>query len=117
MRDDRLRLLDIVEGIENIEKYSSGGRDAFDELIRIWMVHHIQIIGEASANLSADFRERHSEIEWARIVAMRNILIHQYFGIDWQEVWDTTVKDLPQLKTKIQSILRELEESSGPETL
>jgi uncharacterized protein with HEPN domain len=116
MREDRLRLVDILEAIENVERYSSKGRRTFkdDELIRIWILHHIQIIGEASANLSADFRDRYSQIEWARIEAMRNILIHQYFGIDWQEVWDTAAKDLPQLKTKIQSVLHELGESPGP---
>jgi len=116
MRDDRLRLLDILEAIENIEKYSSRGHEAFvrDELIRIWIVYHIQTIGEASANLSVSLRDRYPGTRWTRIISMRNILVHQYFGIDWQEVWDTAVRDLPQLKIRIQSILREWSENAGP---
>jgi uncharacterized protein with HEPN domain len=119
MRDDRTRLLDILEAIENVEKYLSRGHDAFvnDELIRVWIVHHIQNIGEAAANLSIDFREQYAQVPWARIIAMRNILVHQYFGIDWQEVWDTAVQDLPPLKTQIQSILDELAERPGERDL
>jgi len=111
MRDDRSRLLDILEAIENVEKYSSRGHEAFvqDELIRVWIVYHIQTIGEAAANLTMGLRERFTGIPWTRIVSMRNVLIHQYFGIDWQEVWDTAVRDIPRLKTQVQSILRELE--------
>lgn len=78
---------------------------------RVWIVHHIQTIGEAAANLQSGFQEQHAQVPWARIVAMRNILVHQYFGIDWQEVWDTAVLDLPQLKVQIEAILRELEPS------
>jgi uncharacterized protein with HEPN domain len=114
MRDDRTRLLDILEAIEQIEKYSSRGHDAFvhDELIRVWIVHHIQTIGEAAASLMAEIREQYSQVPWARIVAMRNMLVHEYFGIDWEEVWETAIRDLPQLKTQIQSILGELVKSS-----
>jgi uncharacterized protein with HEPN domain len=59
MRDERSRLLDILEAIENAEKYSSSGQKAFEEseLIRVWIAHQIQIIGEASASLSKDFRD------------------------------------------------------------
>ncbi len=115
MRDDRTRLLDILEAIENVDKYLSRGHNAFlnDELIRVWIVHHIQNIGEAAANVTIEFRKQYLQVPWAQIISMRNILVHQYFGIDWQEVWDTAVGDLPQLKTQIQSILSELEESAG----
>jgi uncharacterized protein with HEPN domain len=109
MRDERSRLLDILEAIENVEKYFVLGKEAFEEseLIRVWMAHQIQIIGEASANLSAEFRHQHPQIPWARIIGMRNILVHQYLGTDWQEVWDTAVTDLPKLKTEAQRILRQ----------
>jgi uncharacterized protein with HEPN domain len=115
MRDQRTRLLDILEAIENVEKYLARGHEAFahDELVRVWIAHHIQTIGEAAANLATDFREQYAQVPWARIIAMRNILVHQYFGIDWQEVWDTAVRDLPPLKTQIQSILDELDQIPG----
>ena len=66
MRDDREWLLDILDAIEKIEKYSSRGRQAFeeDELIQNWMLHQLQIIGEALRCISNDFRREHSDIPW-----------------------------------------------------
>ena len=115
MRDDESRLLDILEAIENVQKYTSKGHEAFsqDELVRVWIAHHIQTIGEAAANLSLDFRESHSHVPWRRMIGMRNILVHQYFGIDWHEVWDTAVTDLPSLKIQIRGILDERAEGDG----
>ena len=109
MRNDRERLLDIVEAIERIEKYAARGRDAFEreELIQNWIVHHLQIIGEASRGLSDDFTRQRSEVPWPKIVGMRNILVHRYFGIDPQAVWSVVEADLPALRASIESILRE----------
>jgi uncharacterized protein with HEPN domain len=115
MRNDRERLLDVLEAIANIERRTSSGKAAFvaDELLQIWVVHHIQIIGEASANVSPALRERHPGIPWADVVAMRNVLVHHYFGIDLQQVWDTVTTDLPKLKHDIETVLSEL--NAGPE--
>lgn len=109
MRDDRSRLLDVIEAIERIERYAARGRQAFetDELLQTWVVHHIQIIGEAVRKLSDALRSAHPEIPWAQIIAMRNIVVHDYFGVDTQEVWAAVERDLPDLKRKIQAILRE----------
>ena len=87
MRRDRQRLEDISEAIERIEKYSRAGRAAFDrdELVQTWVVHHLQIIGEAVRALSEETRSRRPEIPWAQIAGMRNILVHDYFGIDLEE--------------------------------
>ena len=106
MRDDRERLKDILEAIENIEKYAVQGRLAFekDELIRIWIVHHIQIIGEAVRKLSPALKSAHPGIPWDQIAAMRHILVHDYFAIDPQEVWTAVERDLPDLKRKISAI-------------
>ena len=112
MRDDGGRLLDILEAIENVEKYASRGIDEYlrDELIQVWILHHIQIVGEAAANLSKPLRERYPDIPWPEIAAMRNVLVHQYFGIDIQEVWDTVTADLPVLKAQVRGILIDLAE-------
>ena len=109
MRDDRSRLLDVIEAIERIERYAARGRKAFetDELLQTWVVHHIQIIGEAVRKLSDALRSAHPEIPWAQIIAMRNIVVHDYFGVDTDEVWAAVERDLPDLKRKIQAILRE----------
>ena len=110
MRDDRERLLDILEAIGNIDRRLTTGRDAFirDELLQVWAVHHIQIIGEAAAKFSSAFRKKHSPVLWEDIVSMRNVLIHQYFGIDMDQIWDTVTSDLPILKKQIEKILEEL---------
>ena len=99
MRDDRERLLDILEAIERIQKYARRGRDAFDqdELIQVWVVHHLQILGEAVQRLSPELREKQPQIPWRGIVGMRNIVVHEYFAIDHQIVWATVAKDLTAL--------------------
>jgi uncharacterized protein with HEPN domain len=110
MRDDRERLLDIHEAIENVRKYAARGKDAFrnDELIQTWILHHIQILGEAAARISDEFQERHPDIPWFKIVGMRNILVHDYFNIDIDAVWSVVENDLPVLYNQIGRLLRRL---------
>ncbi len=112
MRDDAGRLLDILEAVEKIQQRAKAGREAYleEELLQVWMVHHLQIIGEAAGGLSQDLRHRHAGVPWPDIIAMRNVLVHQYFGIDLEQVWDTVVTDLPRLKRDIASILAQLQE-------
>ena len=84
MRDDRVRLGDILEAIERIEKYAGQGSEGLyrDELVQTWVVHHLMIIGEACRALSAEFRTAHSEDAWALAGGLRNVIVHEYFGID-----------------------------------
>lgn len=107
MRDMRERLGDIQEAIERIERYAVQGRIAFDqdELIQTWIVHHLQIIGEAVAALPPDICDREPDIPWRKIVGMRNILVHHYFAIDREVVWGVVDQDLPELKRAITSLL------------
>ncbi len=107
MRSDHERLLDIQEAIQNIYKYAERGKNAFenDELIQNWIVRHLQIIGEASSRLSDDFRNNHPEIPWPKIIGMRNILVHDYFGIDEAIVWAAVENELPALKIHIEKII------------
>ncbi|MFN3928994.1 MAG: DUF86 domain-containing protein [Thermoflexus sp.] len=112
MRDPKEYLRDILDAIARIERYAVRGREVFeqDELIQVWIFHHLQIIGEAAARLSRDFHQAHPEVPWPQIVAMRNILVHEYFGVDLGEVWQTVEHDLPALKHAIETILKALEE-------
>ena len=107
MRDDRERLEDILEAIERIEKYAAKGKDAFDneELIQVWIIHHVQIIGEAAAQISNESREALPQIPWSDIIAMRNRLIHAYFDINLDILWKTIVEDLPPLISELDKIL------------
>ncbi len=110
MRDDRDKLRDILDAIQHIEERLPKGSDAYyaDALIQIWIMHHLQIIGEASARLSAGMRDSHPEVPWSDVIGMRNALVHHYFGIDIEEVWDTATKYLPAFKRRIQAMLAEL---------
>ena len=110
MRDDRERLLDIAEAIERIERYTIRGRSAFeeDELIQTWVLHHLQIIDEAVRALSSETISSTDEIEWQKIVGMRNILVHNYFSIDTDIVWAVIENDLSRLKDSVVSLLNEL---------
>ncbi len=110
MRDDRERLLDIIEAIERIERHGSGGRAAFadQELLQVWVIHNLEIVGEAARGVSDDLRRRRPDVRWREVVAMRNVLAHGYFGIDVERVWATVEKDLPKLKEQIRSIVDEI---------
>lgn len=109
MRDVRERLLDMQEAIERIFRYTRAGREEFEanELVQTWVVHHLEIIGEAARVVPDDFRQDHSEIPWRQIVAMRHILVHQYFGIDKDAVWPVVERDLPALQGQLLAALEE----------
>jgi uncharacterized protein with HEPN domain len=117
MRDDAERLRDILEAIDRVEKYTQG-QTAFDEneLIQTWVVHHIEIIGEACRALPDEFQARYSGVPWSDIIGMRNILIHHYFGIDLDAVWSVVEHDPPELKLNVQAILRELDAGDATDT-
>jgi uncharacterized protein with HEPN domain len=103
MRDNNERILDMLDAIDRIERYSLKGREIFEnnELIQTWIIHHLQIIGEAAAKVDKDFRELYPEVPWPQIVGMRNVIAHEYFGIDLDEVWQVVEIELPLLKQKL----------------
>ncbi len=81
------------------------GREYFsnDEMAQVWVIHHLQIIGEAVRGISSEFRAENPDIPWSDIIEMRNVLIHHYFGIDRDAVWNVVKRDLPDLKNQILS--------------
>jgi uncharacterized protein with HEPN domain len=110
MRSQRERLLDIVEAINRIERYAIKGREVFekDELVQNWYIRHLQIIGEAVRLLPSEFIERSANVPWSKIIGMRHILVHDYFEIDFNIVWNVIERDLPELKEEIIRFLNEL---------
>ncbi len=110
MRNDRERLLDIIEAIERIERHTRAGRAtlADQELVQVWVIHNLEVIGEAARGVSEDLRQGRPDVGWREIVAMRNVLAHGYFGIDVDRVWATVEKDLPRLKAQIRSIVADM---------
>lgn len=110
MRREDERLQDIFNAIAAIEKYTDRGRQVFDneELIQVWIIYHLQIIGEAANNLSEVLKDRYSVIPWQQIIGLRNLLVHEYFRIDKQLVWDIATKDLPLLKKTTKVMLNNI---------
>jgi uncharacterized protein with HEPN domain len=109
MRRDTERLLDILEAIDNVLKYADRGEETFqqDELVRVWVLYHLQIIGEAMFKIPGDVRERHPAIPWRRFIALRNIFVHEYFGIDLRVAWQT-VAELPELRSLVEAMHKEM---------
>src|SRR5574338_969066 len=100
MRDDRERLLDMLEAIQKIEQYAHD--ESFspqsEDLVEVWMIHHLQIIGEAASRVSSQLREKNPEVAWGGMIGMRHVLVHGYFETDKELVWRVVKHDLPNLK-------------------
>lgn len=79
-----------------------------DEILKRAFVRSLEVIGEATKNISLEFREKHPDIEWRELTGLRDKLIHRYFGVKWEIVWDVVRSKIPQLKEKIESILEEM---------
>jgi uncharacterized protein with HEPN domain len=108
-KDDLIFIDHIFESIIKIERYVDGltVHDFVDnDLVKDAVVRNFEIIGEATKHLSPEFRNKYSEIPWKKIGGMRDILIHDYLGIDIYAVWDTIASDLPDLKHKLLVILQ-----------
>ena len=102
---------DILEAIERIERYVGAvdQADFADELVLVWCVHHLQIIGEAARAMPDSVRELDSEIPWRSIVGMRHILVHEYFGVDIEAVLRVVKSDLPTLKARVLLLLQKIQ--------
>lgn len=105
MRGDRERFADILEAIEKIERYIPRGKAEFekDELFQVWIVRHLQIIGEAASRVSNETQIKYPDIPWNKMIGMRHILVHGYFEIDLEIVWSVIENDLQPLKQNIES--------------
>jgi uncharacterized protein with HEPN domain len=110
MKPDHVYLSHMRDAIAKIERYL-GGTDyetfAGNDMMIDAVVRELEIIGEAARNLSASFVAAHPDIPWSRIKRMRNILIHEYFGVSLKVVWDTSHHNLPPLKAFIEKTLAE----------
>jgi len=112
MRDPKERVRDILEAIAAIERYRDRDRSAFekDELLQVWFLRHLQIIGEAARRLPEEVRNLAPDIPWHKIIGMRNVLVHGYFAIDLDAVWNAVQQDIPLLKPAVEALLRKLEQ-------
>ena len=115
-RNWRLFINDILECIEKIEKYISNiSYDDFvkDNKTKDAVVRNLEIIGEAANQIPLNIRKRYKDIPWVQIIGLRHRLIHGYFVVDYDIVWNIIKKELPDLKIKIKEILKDLEEEQA----
>ncbi len=107
-RNDRVYLLDILEASKLAVRYLSerAEQDLLNDIqLQDAVIRRIEIIGEAARRVSQETRSRFTELPWIEMIRMRNLVIHEYNGIDLTIVWDTVQNDLPPLIERIQRIL------------
>ena len=110
MTDDVVYLKHILDAAAKIESYVAVGREEFAAKSH-WqdaVIRQLEIIGEATKRLSADLRGQYPEVPWRRIAGLRDVLIHDYMGVDIAAVWQITQKDLPPFKEHVQIILQDM---------
>jgi len=107
-----LRLTHILNSIIKIEKITrelSYGQYLEDWIKQDAIIRNFEIIGEASKQIDEDFKLKYYEVPWKYASGMRNYLIHEYFNVDYDEVWKTLKQDLPAFKIQIEQIIKDLE--------
>ncbi len=108
-RDYKLYLQDVLSAIEKIERYV--GELSFEEFAKDdkttdAVVRNLEIIGEAPKRMPSEIKGKYSSVEWKKIAGLRDILIHAYFGVDLEIVWDVVKNKLPDIKKKMAEIIR-----------
>ncbi len=109
MEDPAIYLRHIRDAIARIEKYTIQGREVFfdDTMVQDAVIRNLEVIGEAVRNLPPGLRRRHREIPWRSITALRNVLIHEYFGVDLEIVWRVIQRRIPSLKRHVRTMLED----------
>ena len=108
MRHESSYLKDILAACGRIETIVAATSEATflaDQVLPPAVLHHLTVIGEAISRLSDELRDRYPEVPWRQIVAVRNRIVHAYFELDWQILWDSAIGDIPSLRGQILNIL------------
>ncbi|HCZ35627.1 MAG TPA: DUF86 domain-containing protein [Cytophagales bacterium] len=109
---DRQRLIHILESISEIEQYTSKAKFTTfleNSMMRFACVKQMEIIGEAANYITEETKSKFTEIQWRQIIGLRHILVHEYFGIDNNLIWQIIADDIPKLKVSIQKVLESLD--------
>lgn len=115
MKDDRLHLVHIRECIERIQAYTAEGRDFYltDRKTQDAVLRNLQTLAESTQRLSPALKTHHPEIDWVAIAGLRNVLVHDYLGVNQVRVWEIVQQSLPDLKHKISAIRAELDATNS----
>ena len=108
---DEIRLRHILEAILHIENFSTGkAKDSLysEPMYRFSVERQLEVIGEAANNLSKELQAEYSSIPWPKIISFRNFIVHEYFGIDLELIWDILINNIPVLKSEVRQILQNI---------
>ena len=110
MKDDKVYLIHIRECVERIEHYTEGGAEAFfsDTRTQDAVLRNLHTLSESTQRLSQTMKASHPEVDWRGISGFRNILVHDYLGVNLVLVWEVVERDLPDFKAKVLDIMQEL---------
>jgi len=110
MKDDRLYLIHILECVSRIAQYTAGGKDEFfrDSKTQDAVIRNLQILAESSQRISSTLKDAHAEVGWGKIAGFRNVLVHEYLGINLARVWEVVELHVPELKQRVIELLKEL---------
>lgn len=110
MKDDRLYLIHIGECLDRIEQYTASGEADYKNstLIQDAVIRNLQTLAESSQRVSEALKASHPDVPWRDIAGFRNVLVHQYLGVDLDYVWRVVEDDLPELKKRVDAILQDL---------
>lgn len=113
MKDDRLYLIHIRERIARIEDYVRNGESAFlgSDIVQDAVLRNLQTLAESTQRLSDETKAKRKDIDWRRIAGFRNVLVHDYLGVDITYVWGIIENELPALKRAIEEMLQGLEDT------
>ncbi len=111
MKEDRLYLIHMQECMERVISYTSDGREKFmtSTLIQDAVLRNLQTMAESSQRLSNDLKGSYAEVDWRRLSGFRNVLVHDYLGVDLKTVWRLIEEVLPSLKQQIGTMLAALD--------
>jgi len=114
MKDERVYLRHILDCIEAIQDYNAQGRDVFltDRKTCKATLRELQELAESTQRLSISLREKYSEIPWPAIAGFRNVLVHDYLGLNLNRIWEIIERDLPNLRNAVEAMLNELDRNS-----
>jgi uncharacterized protein with HEPN domain len=108
MRRDRERMLDIMEALDSLARSLVDCKEAdflSNDLLYDASAHKLTVGGEAAARMSDEIKERYPQLEWRKVIGLRNVLVHEYFGVDRSMVWEVAIVEAPVLRDRMAAIL------------
>ena len=111
MKDPRVFVIHALECVERIERFTLAGDAEFqrDEMIQGAVLHNLQVMAQSIMRLPDDLKTRRSDVDWRGLAGFRNVLVHDYLGVNLRRVWEIVQQDLPVLKAALEGLRRELD--------